>query len=175
MKHFGITIFSGLIFFIAAFLSEVPPLSLAHVSRETSASERYRETLTVKQGVSRDGMLAITKIPSAPPVPPRAKSGNHARTLRAFFAPNRGGVLTLYVESIKPHEYYSLAGEFTVLGDYPVLTWESETTLAFYGISRKGELSHYVADVHFVRLSEEPIDPTIPIPTKNIPRGDLLP
>lgn len=175
MKRFGITVFSGLIFVVAAFFGGAFPLSSVYVSRETGVLERYRETFTVKQGVSQDGSLVITKIQSAPSIPPQAKPANHARTLRAFFAPNRGGVLTLYVESIKPHEYYSVTGEFTVSGDYPVITWDTETTLAFYSTSSKGEPTRYAADLRLITLSVKPVDSTTPIQTKILPSEILLP
>ncbi|MEK7118044.1 MAG: hypothetical protein AAB869_00350 [Patescibacteria group bacterium] len=175
MKHIGITIFSALVFLLVAFFPRGLSFLSTPVSRETSVPERYRKTLSVEQGVSQDGLLTVTKIPHAPSVPPRAKPANHARTLRAFFAPDSGGVLTLYIESIKPHGYYLITGGFTISGDYPVLTWDTETTLAFYSMSSKGELMRYAADVHLITLSVRPVDSTTSIPTKILPSMDLLP
>ncbi len=174
MKHLGITVFSGFVFLVAAFSAGILPASSIGVSRETGMLERYRETFTVKQGVSQNGQLAIVKIPDVPTVPPRIKSANHERTLRAFTAPNRGGVLTLYVEGIRPHEYYSLMGSFSLAPQYTVLTWTSETTLEFYGISKDGKIMKYIADVHLLTFSEKLID-VAAIPTKNIPSSAILP
>lgn len=175
MKYSGASIFSGCIFLVAAFFGGMFPFSSAHARPGNESLENYREMLDVKEGVSQDGQLAITKIPNAPTIPPRAKSSNHARVLRAFFAPDRGGTLTLYVENVRPHRYYSLAGAFRVLEEYPVLAWGGETALAFYGTSPKGDLLQYTADVHLLTLSQKPVDPIVPIPTKNVPSSDLLP
>lgn len=175
MRNIRITIFSGFVFLFAAFYAGILPFSLADVSRETNILNNFRETSSVKQGVSQDGLLAVTKLPNAPVVPPRVKAANHARTLRAFIAPDRGGIPTLYVESVKEHAYYALTGGFSVLEEYPVIAWTSPTTLIFYGKSSTGALMRFTADLHLITLFEEVIEPGTPIPTKILPSADLLP
>jgi hypothetical protein len=174
MKHFSITFFSGLVFLGTLLLGgSLPALSDA-VSRETTIGERFRETFAVKQGVSQDGLLAITLVPAVPAIPPRMKMANHERTLRAFFAPNRGGVPTLYVERVKPHEYYALVGGFIPADAYPVIAWTSPTTLMFYGSTPAGELMRYAADVRLLTFSQTPMV-LAELPDKNTPLESILP
>lgn len=174
MKHFGITFFSGFVFLATAFVGGSSPALLGAVSRETGAGNHYHGTFAVKQGVSQDGLLAITTVPAAPAIPPRMKAANHERTLRAFTAPNRGGVLTLYVERAQPHEYYALTGGFTLGEEYPVITWTSVTTLVFYGIAPEGTLTRYEADVRLLTLTHTPID-LASLPDENTPSESFLP
>jgi hypothetical protein len=174
MKHFSVTPFAGIVFLLSALASGAFPVFSKIVSPETSAGERYQETVAVKQGVSQDGTLFITRTSRAPSVPPGVKALNHERTLRAFTAPDRGGVLALYVESVRPHEYYTLAGSFVLSSDYPVLAWESATTLAFYATTPAGELLKYSADVHLRTLSASVVDPAT-APTERALSGDILP
>lgn len=181
MKHFSITIFSGLVFLAAAFFAGALPgvsESSGGVSQKTEVLGRFRETSpekTVKQGVSRDGLFSVMRVLDAPNVSPRVKSYNHARTLRAFVAPNHDDVLMLYVESVVPHEYYSLLGDFAVMTEHISLLWIGETTLTFYGMSPKGELMRYAADPHLLTLSRAPIDPTSPLSREDIPSSFPLP
>jgi len=78
---------------------------------------------------------------------------NHSRTLRAFIAPNRAGLASLYVESVHPHEYYSVSGGFTLLRDYMVPVWLSEDALMFYGTSPEGQLMRYTVLLGDLTLS----------------------
>jgi len=171
MAHLGITIFAGCVFLVAAFFAGLLPVSPQNVSRETPFPERYRETFTVKQGVSQDGQIAITKVPNIPTVPPRLKTMNDARTLRAFVASNKGGTLTLYVESVKPNEYYSLTGSFKLLPQYAALSWTSSSMLEFYGMSSGRELMQYEIDLNLLTFSEKTVT-ALPISTGTAPFSD---
>lgn len=153
MKRLGATLFAGAIFLLAAFFAGLLPVSFAGVSPETELVKHARETWSVKQGVSRDGLLVVTRAPAPPAVPPREKSMNHSRTLRAFIAPNRAGLASLYVESVHPHEYYSVSGGFTLLRDYMVPVWLSEDALMFYGTSPEGQLMRYTVLLGDLTLS----------------------
>ncbi|MDO8520797.1 MAG: hypothetical protein Q7S52_01650 [bacterium] len=175
MKHLGATIFAGLIFLVVAFFSGLLPVSFADVSRGTVAVKHSRETSLVKQGVSQDGNLSVTKVPNAPQIPPSAKMANHGRTLRAFVAPNRAGVLAIYVESVKPHEYYAFSGGFTLTPEYIVLAWTNETTLVFYGTSLDGELMRYTADLKHPTLSAFPISELPPASFPDLQSSGVLP
>jgi hypothetical protein len=174
MKHFWITFFSGIVFFVTVLL--VGPLTVfsGAVSRETAVEDASRETFSVQQGVSQDGLLAITAVPAVPSIPPRMKAANHERTLRAFIAPNRGGVLTLYLERAKPREYYALLGSFHVTEKYPVLTWASSTVLVFYGTAPDGTVMRCVVDVHLLVFSQTPIEPSL-LPIAPLHLENVLP
>jgi len=164
MRHFTVTIFSGLLFLVIVFFSGVLPASWGGVSRGTTAEERYRETFGVKQGVSQDGLLSIVKTPDVQQIPQRIKTYNHSRTLRAFVAVNPRGVLAVYVESVRPHEYYVLSGNFDVSPTLSGLMWKSETELTFYGATSDGGFMKFIVDVQSLALSSFPIEISQPHP-----------
>lgn len=163
MGHLGATIFAGLLFLFAAFYGGLLPASFANVSPETGSVKHAQETILVKQGVSQDGFLAVNRIPSAPQVPPSVKSLNHSRTLRAFIGPDRAGISSLYVESTRPHEYYTVTGAFMIVPEYALLAWTGETALVFYGTSSDGQLMRYVVDLNLLTISGAPTDTLPPV------------
>lgn len=131
---------------------------LLPVSGETSINQI--EQISVKQGVTQDGSLSVSMVSDAPPVPPRKKSPNHRRTLRAFIAPNRGGVSTLFIESVLPHEVYGVSGMYRVSQDYPTLFWKDEGTLIFYASSAEGALYEITLDVRSLSLMTKLTEPS---------------
>lgn len=125
------------------------------VSGETLVGEH----ILVKQGVSQDGSVAIMQVLDAPHIPPRLKIGNHARTLRAFIAPDRGGILSLYIESAVPSAYYAVTGGFTVSPDYPTLAWRDNSTLMFFITVNDGALALMTLDVGTLTSTLHIVDP----------------
>ena len=143
IRRFTFTILT-FIFLLCALYAEGMILAPASVSPETVPSaERY----TVKQGVSQDGQVTIVRAINAPQIPPREKASNKPRTLRAFIGANSVGVPTLFVESVKPHEYYTVTGAFSMVPAYSTLMWMNSNTLVFYVLTNEGVLMCAQLDV----------------------------
>lgn len=170
MQHLGATLIAAAVFFISAFLSGLLPVSLADVSPETQSVEQRHETWSMKPGVSRDGALLIEHAPAAPRIPPWAKSLNRSRTLRAFVAPDRSGIPSLYVEQVRPHAFYVLGGVFMLDSASPALAWLDDRTLVFYATSPSGQPTRYTADIGAIALSGVSADfpPSVQPPVYNI-------
>jgi hypothetical protein len=140
------------------------------VSLETQ-SDLSTPTL-VEAGISSDGRLVVARQEAASSVPPRAKFPNHARTLRAFYAPDHAGKLALFVENAKPRVYYALSGSFTLTEMYPALYWSNDTTLIFYGVSSSGDFEKYAADVSQTMLTVLPAHEATEEVRENLPTLD---
>lgn len=134
--------------FLVAYFSEA---YTQHVSPETALAT-YREAYAIKQGVSADGHIEISEVAVPPHVSLYMETPNHLRTLRAFIAPNRGGVSTIYIEQAQPHKFFAIEGVFSVLPETASFLWTTPTTLVFYGTSPDGVFIRYVVDVHSLSM-----------------------
>ncbi len=112
----------------------------------------------MKQGVTQDGIFSVTQTFAAPNIPPRLKIANHPRTLRAFSGSNRGGLSTLYIEAVVPHEYFTITGSYSVSQKYPTLQWSDTDTLMFFGERNDGQIV-------FVHLNVETLQSIIDVIT----------
>ena len=117
------------------------------VSQETPASV-YHETFSVKRGLSSDGQLRIEQIFDAPTVPHHAQFANHMRNLRVYIAPDRSGVPTLYLEQVKPHNFFAISGPILVAPFSAKFMWTDQTTFLFYATSSEGIFMTHSINVH---------------------------
>jgi hypothetical protein len=172
MGRLGATFFSGFLFLLTAWCSGLFSDPLV-VSPETRFVKHGREAWVVKPGVSRDGRLLIEHAPAAPHIPPRVKSLNHTRTLRAFIGPDRSGIPALYIEQVRPHAFYVLGGVFMLDGESPTLFWSGDRVIGFYAKSPEGQLMRYAADLEEITISEKPADVLAPSSRETLPSGLL--
>jgi hypothetical protein len=148
MRYLSFTFISFLIFLASLFHENALSFFAFDDSAEVATLRTHEERYSVKEGMSASGVVGITAVPQAPIIPPRMKASNHERTLRAFVGPDRGSTLTLYIESVKPHRYYSVNGAFTPSVEYPSLSWPASTTLVAYVTATDGGTMRLTVDTH---------------------------
>ena len=154
MRRFTFTVLS-FVFLLLSLYAEGMLFTSATVSPETP---HRVERVTVKQGVSRDGSVAVAQVSQAPQIPPREKISNGPRTLRAFIGANSSGVPIFFIESVKPHEYYSVTGPFSVALAYPNLMWANPSVLVFYVLNSEHILMRAQLDVQTLVFLLEPVN-----------------
>ncbi len=116
-----------------------------------------REMFSVKQGLSSDGQFRIEKTLNAPVVSHRVQFSNHERNLRVFVASDRAGVPTLYLEQVKPHDFFVISGPFAISPDTASFMWNAPTSLFFYATDTDGFFARYAIDVHNLAARSEPL------------------
>lgn len=137
----------ALVVFLLAYAYSEYPLFTTNVSPET-ALVTYRELRTVKEGASLDGSMRISEIINPPRVSHYTQVANHGRTLRAFLAPDRGGVGLIYIEQARPHKFFAVVGAFSVLPETVSILWTGPSTLVFYGTAPDGAFMRYELNLH---------------------------
>ncbi len=154
MRRFTFTVLS-FVFLLLSLYAEGMIFQSTGVSPETP---QRVERVTVKQGVSQDGSVTVARVSEVPQIPPREKTSNAPRTLRAFIGVNSSGVAIFYIESVKPHEYYSVTGPFSVAPAYPRMMWANPSVIVFYGMSDEHTLMRAQLDVETLALLVEPVN-----------------
>ena len=144
MRYLSFTIITFLIFLFTLMCEGFFSNPLGTQEKASVSSSATRNYHAVKQGISPDGIASLTKVGSAPKTPLRLKVHNHDRTLRAFIGVAKDGVETLYIESVKPHEYYRLEGDFVISSAHSRIEWTNTTVIEFHATS---------TDVGFLRMS----------------------
>jgi hypothetical protein len=137
----------ALVVFLFAYAYEEYRVFAQNVSPETSLAQ-YRDLHTVKEGVTPDGSIEISEVLDPPHVSHYIQYANHGRTLRAFLAPNRGGVGLIYIEQVRPHKFFAIIGAFSVVPETASILWTTPTTLVFYGTAPDATLMRYEIDLH---------------------------
>lgn len=154
MPRYFFTILA-LFVFLFAYTYEEYPLFAQHVSPETYL-EQYRELHTIKVGATLDGSIQISELFDVPHVSHYIQFANHARTLRVFLAPNKGGVTTIYIEQARPHKFFTITGAFLTLPETVSFIWTGPTTLAFYATNPDEVFMRYELNLHTLTLERTP-------------------
>lgn len=145
----------ALVVFLFAYICEEYPVFTQIVSPETSLAA-YRDLHTIKEGSSPDGSMHISEVTDLPHVSHYIQVANHGRNLRAFLAPDRGGVGLIYIEQARPHKFFAIVGTFSVLPETVSLIWTAPTTLVFYGTAADGTFMRYELDLHTGTIGSTP-------------------
>jgi hypothetical protein len=155
MPRYLFTILALVVFLFAYILVEYQVFT-QNVSPETALAE-YRELRTIREGVTLDGNMRISEVIDPPHVSQYTKIANHGRDLRAFLAPNKGGVGLVYIEQARPHKFFALVGAFAVLPETVAFMWTAPTTLIFYGTAPDGTFMRYTINLHTLAMTSMPI------------------
>jgi hypothetical protein len=169
MPRYLFTILALVVFLFAYILVEYH-VSRQNVSPETALAE-YRELRTIREGVTLDGSMRISEVIDPPHVSHYLQIANHGRDLRAFLAPNKGGVGLIYIEQARPHKFFALIGAFAVTPETVSLMWTAPTTLIFYGTAPDGTFMRYIINLHTLTMTSMPIAAS---PQTAIRSGDVL-
>jgi|GEM_PF-2649625 len=128
LPQFVLSTVSGLFFllmlYVHGYFSSTDVVSRGTVSQNI--------THTIVEGIDSNGLFVIARMGRPTDTPTRLKKMNRSGTLRAFVGNNTGGgPKPLIVESIFPHEYFHIAGNFSVLNPARTLRWSDGETLSF--------------------------------------------
>lgn len=83
----------------------------------------------IMEGSAPGGLLSIVKITHPPEIPTRLKVANHQRTLRAFVGAWENNLTGLFIESVRPHNFYYVEGGFFVSETKGALHWTDNQTV----------------------------------------------
>ena len=128
LKRFSFTFISGIFFLIT--LSNAGLLfPRSDVSRETVSRNAQNK---IVPGVTMNGAFSIIEVSEPAHTPMRMKLPNKARTLRAFVGSNNEDTFpALFVESLKPHLFITIIGDFLISESTVSLHWQNNHTLSF--------------------------------------------
>lgn len=155
MPRYLFTIVALFVFLIAYTYEEYRVLA-QNVSPETLLKE-YRDQHTLSTGTSPDGSIHISEVIDPPHVSHNMQFANHERTLRAFFAPNKGGVETIYIEQARPNKFFAIVGVFEVLPETVSLFWSQPMTLVFYATTVDGVFVRNEINLHTLIVKSTPL------------------
>jgi hypothetical protein len=160
MPRYLFTVLAFFVFLIA-YTYEEHRIFAQNVSPETILAD-YRDLHTISSGMSPDGSINISEVIDPPRVSHYMEIANHGRNLRAFLAPNKGGVGLIYIEQARPHKFFAITGAFSVLPETVSFMWTGPMTLVFYGISPDETFTRYALDLKSKILSDTPVmDPLL--------------
>ncbi len=93
-------------------------------------------------------MFSIKEVAESIHVPARLKLLNSRRTLRAFVGNNPEDVTpALFIESVKPHVFYCVSGDFIVNEPMKSLIWQNNHTLSFSALFTDGSRGTVTLDL----------------------------
>lgn len=154
MPRYLFTVLAFFVFLIA-YTYEEHRVFAQNVSPETILAN-YRDLNTISSGASPDGGMNISEAVDPPRVSHYIKIANHGRNLRAFLAPNKGGVGLIYIEQARPHKFFVITSTFSVLPETVSFLWTGPMTLVFYGMSPDNTFTRYTLDLRSKILNDTP-------------------